>query len=85
VSDAESDIYVSNANGRGARQLTHHGGEQPVWSPDGKYIAFVRDDGLYVIRRDGRSLRRIVSIPPFSFTSTKWLVISSPSWQPLPR
>lgn len=31
VSDAESDIYVSNANGKRARQLTHHGGEQSAW------------------------------------------------------
>ena len=85
VSDAESDIYVSNANGRRTRQLTHHGGAQPGWSPNGKYIAFVGHNGLYVIRRDGRSLRRIVSIPPHPLTSTKWLVISSPSWQTLPR
>jgi Tol biopolymer transport system component len=85
VSGAKSDIYVANANGKRARQLTHHGGAQPAWSPDGKYIAFIGNNGLYVIRRDGRSLRRIVSIPPYSLTSTKWLVISSPSWQPLPR
>jgi len=85
VSDAKSDIYVANAHGKRARQLTHHGGAQPAWSPDGKNIAFVGNNGLDVMRRDGRSLRRIVSIPPHSLTSTKWLVIGSPSWQPLPR
>ena len=34
-------IFVSNADGSGARQLTQEGSnEGPVWSPDGRYIAF---------------------------------------------
>lgn len=85
VSDQRSNIYTCDASGKRAHRLTQHGGAQPVWSPDGKYIAFVKSNGLYVMQRNGRDLRRIVSVPSMSATSTKWLVLSSPSWQPLPR
>lgn len=32
-----------------------------TWSPDGRQLAFVRDDGLYVIDRDGSGTRLIAS------------------------
>jgi len=87
VSDAQTNIYICDASGQRAHQLTQHGGSQPVWSPDGKYIAFINNNGLYVIERNGHGLRRIASVPPVSpyTTSTTWLVLSSPSWQSLPR
>jgi len=85
VSDAQTNIYICDASGKRAHRLTQHGGSQPVWSPDGKYIAFVNNNGLYVIQRNGRGLRRVATVPRVSPASTTWLVLSSPSWQPLPR
>jgi hypothetical protein len=78
------DIFICNANGGGVRRFTRRGGAQPAWSPDGKYIAFIRHNDIYVMRRDGRGLRLLVR-GPSSSTSDEWFVVSSPSWQPLPR
>ena len=78
------DIFIYNANGGGVRRLTRRGGAQPAWSPDGKYIAFIRNNDLYVMRRNGRGLRLLVR-GPSSSTPNEWFVVSSPSWQPLPR
>jgi serine/threonine protein kinase/Tol biopolymer transport system component len=41
------DIYVINRDGRAARRITDHPAEDrfPVWSPDGRYLAFMSDRG----------------------------------------
>ena len=74
--DAESDRsftalwVVSNETGS-SRQLTSGDGNDisPVWSPDGKWIAFVSKRGtdsanqLYVIAPDGGEARRLTGVP----------------------
>jgi Tol biopolymer transport system component len=56
---------VANADGTGLHTLTHSfsGDGQPVWSPSGDRIAFVRHgssgDELYVMRDDGSDVRRL--------------------------
>ena len=58
--DGDFDIYVMNADGSGVRQLTHTTVHEfdPIWSPDGKRIAFSRldetgDFDVIVINVDG--------------------------------
>ena len=85
VSDAGQNIYVCTATGQHIHRLTTALGTQPAWSPNGKYIAFIHDDGLYVMQRDGRRARRVVRISPTSPPSSPYFVISSPSWQPIAR
>jgi Tol biopolymer transport system component len=51
--------------------------ENPVWSPDGKRLAFVRLDGrssqIYIARADGRGARLLDTGFAFSF---------NPAWAP---
>src|SRR5438309_1773669 len=58
--DGDFDIYVMNADGSGVRQLTHTTVHEfdPIWSPDGKRIAFARldetgDFDVIVMNADG--------------------------------
>ena len=55
------DVWTAAADGRGRRNLTRDGGStSPVWSPDGRRIAFARGDGVLVVRRDGSGKKRLV-------------------------
>jgi hypothetical protein len=73
VSSRDGDLYV------GDRAITTAGTDtQPDWSPDGRTIAFVRQDrgkrstSLYVVRRDGGGLRRLTDGNQ---------VVSMPAWR----
>jgi Tol biopolymer transport system component len=85
------EIFTVKANGTGLRQLTsfksHDSGGAPVWSPDGRYIAFLRTGGLYVMRPNGRGMRRIVAarLQDPDNPQRIWTDLRAPSWQPLPR
>jgi TolB protein len=66
--EGQTDIFVINADGSGLTNLTHHpaNDESPVWSPDGRYIAFVSNRGempelrrLYVMEVDGSNVRLV--------------------------
>jgi len=59
--DGNLEIYLMNADGSKQRRLTRNtvGDWEPVWSPDGRRIAFVRNWQLYVMNADGSGQRRL--------------------------
>jgi dipeptidyl aminopeptidase/acylaminoacyl peptidase len=72
---AQSDIFIANADGSHARKLV--GGPEdedtPVWSPDGKKIAYLQVADLWVVNVDGRGKKRILSGAGGSdFTALDW-------------
>ena len=73
--DDGSDIWVYEARRDTMTRLTFGGGTNivPVWSPDGRYIAFNRAGGIWWVRSDGAGKPQLLiqskSQPvPFSFT-----------------
>lgn len=61
LSEKCSNLWVINADGSGLRQLTSGTNidENPVFSPDGNYLAFERNDAIYTIRFNGSDLKKI--------------------------
>jgi TolB protein len=63
------EIYTMNANGTGVTRLTTNRAEDgaPVWSPDGKKIAFESSRAgnweIYVMNSDGRAPIRLTNNP----------------------
>jgi TolB protein len=58
------DLYVMQADG-GGLALLREDAQSPVWSPDGKGIAFSQPDGgdeeIFTIRADGTHLTRLTA------------------------
>ena len=59
-----AEIFCCDLATGQTRQLTHTTGRSPVWSPDGKRIAFMGfgphgHDGLMLMDKDGGALRRL--------------------------
>lgn len=81
------DILVQRADGRGMQQLTGQDDpddpanplkvtdEQPVWSPDGTKLAFVRDFTLFTMDADGSNAARITP-------DTQTVLQELPKWAP---
>ena len=69
-------IYISHVGGEAPRRLTNSTWWEvaPVWSPDGKYIAFFRgtqdgaEDGIYIAAVQGGSERRVYAVNPRNLT-----------------
>lgn len=83
----KDEIYAINADGTDLRRLTRNtvDDSHPVWSPDGRRIAFVRDRdwqtaNIYVMNADGSAQRRL---PPTLFRQP-WGGVElawSPDWK----
>jgi Tol biopolymer transport system component len=79
----DPEIHVADAATGAHRRLTTRGGVEPAWSPDGRFIAFIRFGDLYVMRSNGRGERRILD--GGQTESGLDIYLGSPSWRPLPR
>ena len=53
-------VYSVSRAGRGLRRLVP-GGSEPTLSPDGRRLAFIRNQHLWVARRDGAGARAVTS------------------------
>ena len=80
-------IYTMDTDGQNVQQVTHHGREfdgPPVWSPNGKWIAFMSGDdqenwGLYVTDPRGHHENLITRFKLTYFSSLHWF---RPAWSP---
>ena len=79
----DPDIHVADATTGRHQRLTTRGGTEPAWSPDGRFIAFIRSRDLWVMRSDG-SRERLVLEGGMTDAGQE-IYLTSPSWQPLPR
>ncbi len=71
--DGSIDIYRMNTDGSNVIRLTTRPSLQPSWSPDGRRIAFTRDNEIYAMNADGTNPVNLTRNPAHD---------SEPAWSP---
>jgi len=62
-------LWVANVDGSGEKKLTHIANKDSLknvllqWSPNGEWISYGADDGLWLISHDGSTKRKLLSFP----------------------
>jgi TolB protein len=78
IGDMNSEVFVADADGRNARNLTNHWTFEgwPAWSPDGSQIAFAGNRGnagyqIFLMNADGARVRLLANTEGRG-TAPKW-------------
>lgn len=75
--DSGNEIWAMNADGTGQRKL-RDSGATPMWSPNGREIAYqYRKDG-WVMNADGSNVRKLTLASGGSFGPADWVAARSP-------
>lgn len=79
----EMSIYAMDSDGKNLRRLMRGGCSDPVWSPGGEKICFLKQHGwfsqsLYVMDRDGSNPVKIRTFPFMAWVFLRW----PPAWSP---
>jgi Tol biopolymer transport system component len=70
---SEGPLWAMPVLGGSPRRLGDAVGGAGAWSPDGKRLAYVKGDALYVAGADGTNSRKLISLPGPAF---------GPAWSP---
>jgi len=57
------ELWLLPSVGGSPRRLSNLSGRDPTFSPDGREIAYSKEDGVYVCERNGSNAHRLVSLP----------------------
>lgn len=77
LGEMNSEVFVANADGTGARNLTNHPAFDgwPAWSPDGTQIAFASNRNssyqIFIMNADGSNVRLLANTEGRA-TAPKW-------------
>ncbi len=62
-SSSNYELWLLPSVGGSPRRLSNLSGRDPTFSPDGREIAYSKEDGIYVCERNGSNAHRLVGLP----------------------
>jgi len=68
----DGGVYVINADGSGLRRLVDESGHNPVWSPDGRWIAYGSGAAIVDPRTGAQRFRNAPAGPANGFEQPAW-------------